>query len=49
MADLHISALECQNKEQVKEMKDAAKDEMLAQLSMHTTDTIFIFGTSLQS
>lgn len=30
----------CQNKEQVKEMKDEAKDEMPAQLSIHTTEDI---------
>ena len=40
MTDLHISALECQYKEQIEEVKVKAKDEMLSQLSVHTIDEV---------
>jgi len=41
MEDLHISALECQDKESVEKMKVKAKDEMLPQLFVHTVDDVF--------
>jgi len=41
MEDLHISALECQDKELVEKMKVKVEDEMLPQLFVHTADDVF--------
>lgn len=41
MEDLHIGALECQDKEPVEKVKVKAEDEMLPQLFVHTIDDVF--------
>jgi hypothetical protein len=40
MADLHVSTLECQDKEHIEEVKIKAENKMLSYLSVYTTDNV---------